>query len=84
MHGSHPIGITRQGLQGGRVIGLQQVPHRDLWRLKVDALRPRSVVLHVAPDPLDGVELGAGGWEPYGLHVCRPSNPWRRMGSTVI
>jgi hypothetical protein len=84
MNGFQQICLSSQGLQSGRVIGLQQVADIDLLRLKVDELLPGQVDLHVTPDPLNRVQLGTVGWEPYGLHMCRPSNPLSRMGATVI
>jgi hypothetical protein len=47
-------------------------------------LLPGQVVLHVTPDPLDGVQLRTVGREPYSLHVGRLSNPLSGMGPTGI
>jgi hypothetical protein len=84
MNGCHQLCIAGKSLPGGCVIGLQQVPNRDLLRLESDALLLGQVVLHVTPAPLKGVPLGPVGREPYGLHMCRPSKPLGHMGSTVI
>jgi hypothetical protein len=59
-------------LEGRGLIGLQQVPSRDLWRLKIGALQPRQVILEVAPGARDRVQLRTVGREPRRADMFRP------------
>jgi hypothetical protein len=61
MNGLHEIRIACERLQGGRFITLEQKGQVMLLGLKVGELQPGYVILQVAPDPLDRVQLGAVG-----------------------
>jgi hypothetical protein len=84
MNGFPQVCITRQCLEGGRIIGLQQIPHIQRWRIKLGELEPGQLVLHVTPDPRNGVQLWAVRREPYRLHIGRPAQALRGVGAAVI
>jgi hypothetical protein len=84
MNGFRQICIASKCRQGGRVIGLQQVPDIELWRLKIEALLPGHIVLQVPPDPLNRVPFGTIRREPYGPDILGPLNPLGGVGSAVI
>src|SRR5919108_1493035 len=59
MNRLHEIRIACEGLKGGRFIALEEEGQIILLGLEVGELQPGHLVLQVAPDPLDRVQLGA-------------------------
>lgn len=55
----HAIRIAREGLQSGRFIALEEAAQIILLGLDLGELQPGHVILQIAPDPLDRVQLRA-------------------------
>jgi hypothetical protein len=51
MNGLHQGSVASKRVEGGRLIGLPQVAHIDLWGLQSRERRPGPLVLSLAPDP---------------------------------
>jgi hypothetical protein len=59
MNSLHEIRIACEGLKGGSFIALEEEVQIILLGIERGELQPGHVVLQVAPDPLDRVQLGA-------------------------
>jgi hypothetical protein len=59
MDSLHEIRIGRERLQDGSVIALEEEVQISLSGIEIGELQLGHVVLQVAPDPLDRVQLGA-------------------------
>ena len=59
MNSLHEIRIAREGLKSGSFIALEEAGQIILLGIEISELQPGHVVLQVAPDPLDRVQLGA-------------------------
>jgi hypothetical protein len=57
MNGFLHVGVTSPRLEGGRVIGLSPGPHVELRRIQIGEQRPGQVILQVAPDSCNRVQL---------------------------
>ena len=53
MNCCHQVSRTREGLEGGRLIGRQQDGQRGLLRRESSALLPSAVVRQGTPHPLE-------------------------------
>jgi hypothetical protein len=84
MNGLDERGITREGLQRGRLLSSQTRGDVVLWRLQRRALEPCHRVVESAPDVLARVELGAGGREEDQAHVFRHGESLGRMRPAVV
>jgi hypothetical protein len=69
MNGLDQIGITGEGLQGRRLIGLQEVANVGLLRIEGGELKPGQRILEVPSDSLDGIELWAIRRQEHQAHV---------------
>jgi len=74
----------RESLQCGRLIPPEESSDGVLWRLQIGKVEPRQIILEVAPDPLNGVELWAIRWQEYEVHVVRQGEPLGRMCPTIV
>jgi hypothetical protein len=84
MNGLHKVGVTRERLQGSRLIGLEEVAEVILLGIESGELLPGHVVLQVTPDPLDGVQFRTIGGQEHQAHVRREMEPLGRMGPAVV
>jgi hypothetical protein len=50
MNSLHEVGIARQGLQGVRLVGLEEVAEVHLLGIEISELLPGQFVLQVAPN----------------------------------
>jgi hypothetical protein len=71
MDSLHERRIACAGLKGGRFIAPQEGGQIILWGLEGGALPPGPVVLQVAPDPRDRVQLGAIWGQEEQTHILR-------------
>jgi hypothetical protein len=76
--------MASKRLDGRPIIDLQQVAHIDLSGLQIRELLPGQVVFHVAPHPLDRVQLRTVGREEHEAHIRWEGKPLGSMGSTVV
>jgi hypothetical protein len=84
MNSLHEVGITAEGLQGGRLIGLEEVAEVILLGIEIGELLPGHLVLQVTPDPLNRVQFKAIGRQEHQAHVRREDELLGRMGPTVV
>jgi hypothetical protein len=84
MNGFHHVSITGECLQGERSIGLQQVTNIDLWHIEIEERLLGQVIFHIAPDPLNRVQLRTVGRQPHGPHPVGPPKALGDVGATVI
>ena len=84
MDSFHHVRIPRERLEGGRIIGLQQVRSRALLRLEINQRLPGQVILQVAPEPLHGVQLWTIRWPPHRPYLGGPPQALGGVGAPVI
>jgi hypothetical protein len=84
MNGLHEIGIASEGLQGGRLIGLEEVAEVILLGIEIGELPPGHVVLEVTPEPLNRVQLRAIRRQEEQPYVLRQGKPLGRMCPTIV
>ena len=84
MNGLHEVGITREGLKGGRLIGLEELAEVILLGIEIGELLPGHVIFQVAPDPLNRVQLRAIRWQEEQMYVFRQGEPLGCMCPTVV
>jgi hypothetical protein len=58
MNGVDEIGIARESLQGGCLVPSEELGDVVLLRIQIGELEPRQRIFEVAPDSLNGVQLG--------------------------
>ena len=73
MNGLHPIRVAGEGLERWRLVGLKQV--RDIVQLgrEIGKVQPRQIILQIAPDSLNGVQLWTVGRQPYIVDILQRS-----------
>jgi hypothetical protein len=84
MNSLHEVGVTRERLQGSRLIGLEEVAEVILLGIEIGELLPGHVVLQGTPDPLNGVQFRTIGGQEHQAHVRREMEPLGRMGPAVV
>jgi hypothetical protein len=84
MNGLDEIGVARESLQCGLLILPEESSDVVLLRLQAGRVEPRHILLEVAPDPFNGVERGAIGWQEHEVHVVRQGEPWGPMGPPIV
>jgi hypothetical protein len=84
MNGLDKIGVVRERLERGGPIPLEERHEIVLLHLQMGKLKPRQGIFEVAPDALDGVQLGTVGRQEHEAYVGRKSEPLGRMGPTVV
>jgi hypothetical protein len=80
----HHICVTGECLEGGCLIGLSQVPDIDQSRIEIGAVQPSEVVLQLAPQAVDRVELWTIGRKPAIPRIYWPLKPLGGMCAAVI
>jgi hypothetical protein len=78
------VGVPRERLQGGGVIGPSPVAHLVLWCVSVGERAPRDVILHVPPDPRNGAQRWTVGGPPPVSAMRWPGQAVGGMRATVI
>jgi hypothetical protein len=84
MNSLHEIRKACEGLKGGRFIGLEEEVQIILLGIELGALQPGHVVLQVAPDSLDRVQLGAIRWQEEETDVLREGELGGGVRRTVV
>ena len=84
MNDLHEVGIARQGWQGGRLIGLEEVAEVILLGREIGELWPGPIVLQVAPDPLTRVQLRTIRRQATPPDVLRQGEPRGRRCATLV
>ena len=84
MNGLDQLRIAGKGWQGRRLVGLQEVAHRVLWRSKGRELSPGPFLLQGAPDPLPRVQLWTVGRPPHVPDLLRPPHGRGRVRTVGI
>jgi hypothetical protein len=84
MNGLDELGIAREGLQGGGLIGSEARGQRVWLHVQIRAVEPRQRVFEVAPDPFKGIQLGTVGWQEHEAYVGWKGEPLGRMGPAVV
>jgi hypothetical protein len=84
MNGVDEIGIARESLQGDRLVPSEEMGDVVLLHIQIGELEPRQRIFEVAPDPLDGVQLGTVGEQAHETHVSREQEPLSGMRATIV
>jgi hypothetical protein len=84
MNGLNEVGIAREGLPRGRLIGPEERGHIVLLPIQSRALEPCQGVFEIPPDPFNGAQLRAVRGQEQQAHVLREGEPLSRMGPTVV
>lgn len=84
MNGVDERGIARERLQGNGLIPLEELGDVVLLRIQSGELEPRQGIFEVAPDSLDGVQLGTVGGQEHETHVRGEPEPLSRMRATIV
>jgi hypothetical protein len=84
MNSLHEVGIAAEGLQRGRLIGLEEGGNILVWRIQMCEVEPGQRILEVSPDPLHGVQVRAIRWQEGQAHVRWEEELLGRMGAAVV
>jgi hypothetical protein len=84
MNGFDHVRVPCERLEGGGIVGLQQVTHRGRLRLKIGALPPSQLIRQVAPHPLNRVQLRTRGRPPDGGYILGPAHALGGMRAAVL
>jgi len=84
MNGLDPIGRPGEGLEGRRLIRLQELGNLGLLRREGGDLPPGQGLLEVPPDPLTGVACWASGRQAHQAHGRGEDQVLGAMCPTVI
>jgi hypothetical protein len=84
MNGVDEIGIARERLQGNCLVPSEEMGDVVLLRIQSGELEPRQCIFEVAPDSLDGVQLGTVGGQEHETHVRGEPEPLSSMRATIV
>jgi hypothetical protein len=84
MNSLDKVRVACEGLKRERLIALEEHCHTVLLHLQSRELAPGERVFQVAPDPLNGVQLGTIGRQENEANVVRDGELPGRMGATII
>jgi len=81
MDSLHQVRIPCERLEGGRIIGLQEVHYIVLLRLEIHTRLPGQVILKAEPEPLNRVQCWTIRWPLHRPHI---GGPPQALGGMVI
>jgi hypothetical protein len=84
INGLDEIGIAREGLQYGHLIGPQEPGNTILLPIQMRELELGKRIFEVTPDLLNRGQLGTIGWQEYQAHVFRQSEALGCRRAAVI